>query len=195
MNSHTFGNVLIFIAIFSVIGVVIYLDYTNKKPMDEKTINAVADKITVNNIPLKNLQYRESSFTGGSNPYPWDLWKPNGLIQYYFVEDLSSEKADNYRDVIVGISLLYPVPEENRDYSTGTYRGMSELNVCVFTFCEGADAKLIFCGDTLISNYTGVPSRIENGVEIPAGVTSDKYLGFKYDLKYIPLSKLGISPP
>jgi len=162
---------------------------------EAKTIIKIENMIIINNIHLNMLKSKILNCYGGSSPYPWDLWKSSGLIRYYFVEDLSSEKADNYRDVIVGISLLYPVPEENRDYPTGTYRGTSELNVCVFTFCEGTDAKLIFCGDTLISNYTGVPSRIENGVEIPAGVTSDLYPGFKYDLKYIPLTDLGISPP
>ena len=162
---------------------------------EAKTIIKIGGMITINNIPLNELKSKNLNCYGGSNPYLWDLWKPNGLIQYYFIEDLSSEKADNYRDVIVGISLLYPVPEENRDYPTGTYRGTSELNVCVFTFCEGADAKLIKCGDALVSDYPGVPGRFENDVWIPVGVTSDLYPGFKYDLKYIPLTDLGISPP
>jgi hypothetical protein len=121
MNDHTFGNILILIAIFSVIGVVIYIDMQDDSKPNETSesiiISKVADKITINNIPIKNLQYKEVSFFGGSNPYYWDLWKPNSIIRYYFIEDLSVEKADNYRDTIIGLSLIYPANNLSlRDY-------------------------------------------------------------------------------
>jgi hypothetical protein len=194
MNKQLIGNIIIFITMFSIICIIIYMN-CNIKYLDEVTLGKVVDKITINGVLIKKLQYKEAFFVGGSNPYPWDLWKSSGLIRYYFVEDLVSERADNYRDVIVGISLLYPVPEKDRDYPTGTYRGTSELNACVFTFCEGADAKLIYCGETLVSNYEGVPDRWEGDRHYNAGETSDLYPGYKYDLKYIPLSVLSVSSP
>ena len=196
MNKNSIGNIVIsLIAISLLVFLFCYIKY-NITPKDESAIYNVVCKITVNNIPLNNLQYKETAFLGGSDPYLWDLWKANGLIKYYFVEDLISRRADNYRDVMVGISLLYPCDENNRDYPNNKILNQDMiLNACVFTFCEGADAKLIKCDSFIVSDYKGVPDRWEGDKHYNAGETSVLYPGFLYDLKYIPLSVLGISSP
>ena len=79
-------------------------------------IDKVVNEITINGISLSKTNHKIFDVIGGSRPYPWDLWKPRGICRYYLVEDLSTPLEDNYRDAIIGISLIFPCDEADRDY-------------------------------------------------------------------------------
>jgi hypothetical protein len=62
----------------------------------------------------------------------------------------------------------------------GTSSEPKILNVCIYIMVEGSDAKIIKCGDELLVDWV---------------YGGEGTQGYKYELKYIPLSELGISAP
>jgi hypothetical protein len=171
--------VIIFvITIISFIGILVY-KYINQPTNEEQIIYKVLDRITINGVSIKELQYHVITFEGGSNPYLWDLWKPKGLIRYFFIEDLSPERTDNYRDTIIGISLLYPVEEKNRDYPNNKILNQDVvLNACIYVTVEGSSSKLVKYEEHTIVNYTYCGTGV----------------GFMYGLRYEPIPLSWIDP-
>jgi diacylglycerol kinase len=172
------GAVLIIVIMSIVVGTVVFYPHISNtaKTSDElQIIDSVAYKITINGIPIKQLVWKSVEFVGGASPYPWDLWRSKGIIRYYFIEDLSSDRADNYRDTIIGISLLYPTNSEgNRDYLTGKIIGQPYvLNACIYVTVEGSSPKVVRYENKTIVDYDYI--RDFGGVG----------LGYAYGLLYV----------
>lgn len=176
------GAVLIIVIMSIVVGTIVFYPHISNtaKTSDElQIIDSVAYKITINGIPIKQLVWKSIEFVGGANPYPWDLWRSKGIIRYYFIEDLSNDEADNYRDTIIGISLLYPVDEAQRDYGVKTIKPEWKLNTCIFVTVEGSTPKNIMYDikheNITILNYPGVPG----------GIVDKCHPGYGYGLLYV----------
>lgn len=162
-------------------------------PIDICILDSIASNITVNGEPLLSLDYRALNVIGGSNPHPWDLWQPNGIIRYYFIEDLTPIRADNYRDVVIGISLIYPVDEKDRNYSTTYATGNIKpigletvgLSACIYVTAEGSTEERIMYNEIVVLHYIYIP---------PDPVTGLGEVGHGYGLCYKTISNSCVEP-